>query len=148
MDTSMGEEVGRKAGRQVNRLRALELDKLAAPGFYPDGAGLYLQVTSKGARSWVYRYRAGSRLRDLGLGPLRLVPLAVARAKAIDAGRLRLEGIDPIGTVKANCRGRELRIKWHHVYPKIPISMLQFIPRGDPGGGDVICPLSPLAAAG
>ena len=102
MGKSMGKEVGRKVGRQVNRLRALELEKLPAPGFYPDGGGLYLQVTSRGARSWVYRYRAGaSNIRDLGLGPLRLVPLAVARAKAIDAGRLRLEGIDPIEAKRA-----------------------------------------------
>jgi integrase len=98
----MGEEVGRKVGRQVNRLRALELERLPAPGFYPDGGGLYLQVTANAARSWVFRYRgAGGKNRDLGLGPLRLVPLAVARSKAIDAARLRLEGIDPIEAKRA-----------------------------------------------
>ena len=97
----MDSQVGRKVGKTVNRLKALELEKLPAPGFYPDGGGLYLQVTSKGARSWVFRYRAGSKLRDLGLGPLRLVPLAVARTKAIDAGRLRLEGVDPIEAKRA-----------------------------------------------
>jgi integrase len=108
MGKGMDSEVGRKVGRQVNRLRAIELEKLAAPGFYPDGAGLYLQVTSKGARSWVYRYRDGKKLRDLGLGPLRLVPLAVARAKAIDAARLRLEGIDPIEAKHAKRTQAEL----------------------------------------
>jgi integrase len=108
MGKNMGKEVGRLVVRQLNRGRALALERMPAPGFYPDGGGLYLQVTSRGARSWVYRYRAGpSTLRDLGLGPLRLVPLAVARAKAIDAARLRLEGIDPIEAK----RGRRAKAK-------------------------------------
>ncbi len=100
MGRSMESKAGQKVGRKVNRLRAIELDRLPV-GFHADGNGLYLQVTSKGARSWVFRYRAGSRLRDLGLGALRLVPLAVARAKALDAARLRLDGIDPIDAKRA-----------------------------------------------
>jgi integrase len=101
MGKGMGSEVGQKVGRKVNRLRALELEKLPAPGFYADGGGLYLQVSSNGARSWVFRYRAAGKLRDLGLGPLRLVPLAVARSKAIDAARLHLGGVDPIDAKRA-----------------------------------------------
>ncbi len=63
---------------------------------YPDGAGLYLQVTARGARSWVYRYMLNGRPRYMGLGPLHTVTLADARVKALEARRLRLAGVDPI----------------------------------------------------
>jgi integrase len=62
---------------------------------YADGCGLYLQVTERGA-SWIYRYMLNKRAREMGLGPLALFGLAEARAKALDARKLRHEGIDPI----------------------------------------------------
>lgn len=40
------------------------------PGYYCDGDGLYLQVTSTGAKSWIYRYRLHERSREMGLGPV------------------------------------------------------------------------------
>jgi integrase len=67
---------------------------------YADGGGLYLQVT-KGGASWIYRYMLAGRAREMGLGPLALFGLAEARAKALDARRLRHEGIDPIEARKA-----------------------------------------------
>jgi integrase len=67
---------------------------------YADGGGLYLQVTERGA-SWIYRYMLNKRAREMGLGPLALFGLSEARAKALDARRLRHEGIDPIETRKA-----------------------------------------------
>ena len=43
--------------RQIERLTALKVEaKELAPGMYPDGNGLYLRVTPKGARNWVLRY--------------------------------------------------------------------------------------------
>ncbi len=63
---------------------------------YPDGNGLYLQVTKPGVRSWVYRYMLNGTPRHMGLGPLDAVTLADARVKALDARRLRLAGVDPI----------------------------------------------------
>jgi len=62
---------------------------------YPDGGGLYLQVTERGA-SWIYRFMLNGRAREMGLGPLALYGLQEARAKALDARKLRHEGIDPI----------------------------------------------------
>jgi integrase len=62
---------------------------------YADGGGLYLQVT-KGGASWIYRYMLNGRAREMGLGPLALFGLSEARVKALDARRLRHEGIDPI----------------------------------------------------
>ncbi len=55
---------------------------------YADGGGLYLQVTGGGA-SWIYRYMLKGRAREMGLGPLALYGLQEARAKALDARRLR-----------------------------------------------------------
>lgn len=63
---------------------------------YPDGAGLYLQVTAKGGKSWVYRYMLNGTPRYMGLGPLHTITLADARIKAMEARRLRLAGVDPI----------------------------------------------------
>jgi len=63
---------------------------------YSDGAGLYLQVTAKGGKSWVYRYMLNGTPRYMGLGPLHTVTLADARIKALEARRLRLAGVDPI----------------------------------------------------
>jgi integrase len=86
--------------RALGRLSAVALSKLS-PGLYPDGGGLYLQVTKRGARTWVYRFMLHGRAREMGLGPLHIVPLAEAREKARGARKLRHEGIDPIEARKA-----------------------------------------------
>jgi integrase len=81
--------------RTTGRLTALKVDKAKRPGMYADGGGLYLQVTQGGA-SWIYRYMLAGRAREMGLGPRALFSLSAARAKALNARRLRHEGIDPI----------------------------------------------------
>ncbi len=83
--------------RATGRLTALRVERLREqPGMHADGGGLYLQVKNGGA-SWVLRYTLNGKPRWMGLGPLALYGLAEARAKALDARRLRHEGIDPIG---------------------------------------------------
>jgi integrase len=82
--------------RQVGRLSALKVGRLREPGMYPDGAGLYLQVSGTGTKSWIYRFMLAGRAREMGLGPLHTVPLADARKLAQDARQLRLAGVDPI----------------------------------------------------
>ncbi len=82
--------------RQIRRLSALAVSRAKKRGMYPDGASLYLQVTTSGAKSWVYRYMLNGRPRYMGLGPLHTVTLADARVKALEARRLRLAGVDPI----------------------------------------------------
>lgn len=86
-------------GREIKRLTAKQVATLPA-GLHADGDGLYMQVTAAGARSWIYRYRAlvTGRLRDMGLGPVRDIPLARARELAEEARRQRRDGIDPIDT--------------------------------------------------
>jgi integrase len=69
--------------------------------FLPDGAGLYLQVSPTGTKSWVFRYSVKGRERYMGLGPFPDVSLADARAVANDCRKLRREGIDPIDARRA-----------------------------------------------
>ena len=59
--------------KKVNRLSAVKVAGTKKPGFYADGDGLYLQVTDSGSRSWVFRFKAGGRTRDMGLGSLNTV---------------------------------------------------------------------------
>jgi integrase len=61
-----------------------------------DGGGLYLQITTAGARSWVYRFALAGRRRDMGLGPFPAVTLAAARRAATEARALVAAGSDPI----------------------------------------------------
>jgi integrase len=86
--------------RITGRLTTLKVERAKRPGMYADGGGLYLQVTQGGA-SWIYRYMLGGRAREMGLGPLALFGLSDARARALDARRLRHEGVDPIEARKA-----------------------------------------------
>jgi integrase len=82
--------------RATNRLSALAVTRAKKPGMYADGGGLYLQVTSAGARSWIFRYARNGRSREMGLGALSKVPLATARLKAEEAREDLGRGQDPI----------------------------------------------------
>ena len=68
--------------RAIERLTEKKVQILTARGYHADGAGLYLQVTQAGTRSWVLRFRFGGRTREGGLGSLLDVGLAAARKKA------------------------------------------------------------------
>ena len=84
---------------QVGRTTALKVAAIArakAPGYYGDGGGLFLQVSRFGTASWVFRYRVGGRLREMGLGSLDTIGLADARERARKAREQRLDGLDPI----------------------------------------------------
>jgi integrase len=86
--------------RPTGRLTALKVTRAKRPGMYADGGGLYLQVTEGGA-SWIYRYMLNGRAHEMGLGPRALYGLSEARAKALDARKLRHEGVDPIEARRA-----------------------------------------------
>jgi integrase len=89
------------AARTIGRLTALKVEKAKLPGMYPDGGGLYLRVTPEGTKQWVLRYMLNRRARWMGLGPLALYGLQEARTKALDARKLRHDGIDPIEARRA-----------------------------------------------
>ena len=87
--------------RLIQQLTEAKIRTLTDIGFYPDGAGLYLQVRPGGARSWIYRFRLNGRTRDMGLGALANVSLVKAREKASTARALAADGIDPIEHTRA-----------------------------------------------
>jgi integrase len=91
----------------TKKLSAAKVASLKTPGLYGDGGGLYLQVTSPVARSWIFKFQRDGRQRMMGLGSLDIVTLAEAREKAIDSRRLLHDGNDPIEarrTVRAQVR--------------------------------------------
>ncbi len=82
--------------RLVNRLTAGDVQRKTAPGMYHDGRGLYLRIGPTGAKSWIYRYKAGGTERQMGLGAWPTVSLAAARERAETQRRARIDGRDPL----------------------------------------------------
>jgi integrase len=82
--------------RQIFRLKPLQVKQAKKPGMYPDGGGLYLQVTSAAAKSWVFRYASGGRERYMGLGSVNTFSLSEAREKARNCRQLLQDKADPI----------------------------------------------------
>jgi integrase len=80
----------------VEKLSAMRVSKLAQPGRYGDGGGLWLQVSKWGTKAWLLRYAIAGRQRQMGLGGLDDVTLAEARQAAREARRQLREGLDPI----------------------------------------------------
>ena len=85
----------------VNKLSALGVSKMTKPGYYGDGAGLYLQVSASGSKSWIFRFTLARKQREMGLGAVHTVDLALARAKAKECRLLLLAGKDPLEARKA-----------------------------------------------
>jgi integrase len=82
--------------RTVGKLTALKVARRLPPGMYADVAGLYLQVTGEGAKSWIFRFSLRGKAREMGLGSIAALSLSDARIKAAECRRLRQDGIDPI----------------------------------------------------
>lgn len=83
-------------GHTIHKLTATRIARTTRPGYYGDGGGLYLQITSAGVKSWVFRYMLVGRARFMGLGPLHTISLAEARVHALDCRKQLLLGIDPL----------------------------------------------------
>lgn len=84
--------------KKAKELTATEVRRLTKPGFYPVGgvAGLALNVTPSGSRSWILRAQVGIRRRDIGLGGFPDVTLALARERARETREQIKQGIDPV----------------------------------------------------
>jgi integrase len=99
----------------TGKLSALKVAREKRPGLYGDGGGLYLQVTARGSKSWIFRYwiaerdpttgkvvrdpatkKVKGRAREMGLGSCITVSLAEARDHALECRKLREKEIDPI----------------------------------------------------
>ena len=83
---------------QTNKLSARAVSTLKDPGRHSDGGGLYLLVKATGAKSWVFMWSRQGRQREMGLGSVLGVSLAVAREKAAEARAELAAGRDPLGT--------------------------------------------------
>ena len=82
--------------RQMLRLSVREVTTKKLPGYYPDGGGLYLQVSASGSKSWIFRFALQGKERQMGLGPFHTVTLADARIAAAECRKLLLRQTDPI----------------------------------------------------
>ena len=78
------------------RLTQMQAEKARHKGVYPDGAGLYLNVTIGGSKSWLYRYMLNGKAHWLGLGSYPDVTLAEAREKAAECRKMVRQGTDPL----------------------------------------------------
>ena len=89
--------------KKAKELTPLEVKRKTRPGLHAVGgvAGLHLQVSPSGSRSWILRVKVGERRRDIGLGGFPDVPLADAREAARRARQEIRDGIDPIEARKA-----------------------------------------------
>jgi integrase len=87
--------------RTIGRLNALAVARANQPGLYPDGGGLYLQITKARVKSWLFRFMLNGRARAMGLGPLADVTLAQARGAAGTCRQQLQAGVDPIEARKA-----------------------------------------------
>jgi len=93
--------------RQVNRLSARTVTTVSKPGRHADGNGLYLTVDRSGAKRWVFLFRWGGKLKEMGLGGLSSVSLSEAREKPAEARRLVKTGRNPIEARRAASAARD-----------------------------------------
>ena len=84
-------------------LGALEVKRLVKPGLHAVGgvAGLCLNVSHTGARSWILRTTIGHTRREIGLGAFPELSLAEARIAAKSIKQRIKEGFDPVDERRA-----------------------------------------------
>lgn len=81
----------------MGKLTATAVKAAKAPGRYGDGDGLFLLVGKRGdSKSWVVRIQKDGKRRDIGLGSVAKVSLALARDRARTVRSQIEAGIDPI----------------------------------------------------
>jgi integrase len=98
------------------KLTAVKVARLKKPGRYGDTAGLYLRVAQYAltngkqahSKNWIFRYERDGAEHWMGLGALRDVSLAQARALARECRLLLVQGLDPIAARKAKRQGVRL----------------------------------------
>lgn len=94
--------------RPLHKLSALQVNKLNKPGLYGDGAGLTLQITTSGSKSWLFRYMREGKAHGMGLGPTHTISLAEARLKALEARKQLIDGLNPLEVKKEARQARAL----------------------------------------
>ncbi len=99
---------GERMPRKAKDLTAIEVARLRHPGSrgnvtfaVGNVAGLLLQCTPTGARTWLLRTMVGTKRREIGIGGYPDVPLADAVRIAREAKEKIRQGIDPVEERKA-----------------------------------------------
>jgi hypothetical protein len=93
--------------REVQKLSARRAATVTEPGRHSDGGGLYHNVTTTGAQSWVFMWKVSGRRWEMGLGSIRDVPLA--RALAAEKREIVKNGRDPL-QVRAEMRAAQREV--------------------------------------
>ncbi len=87
---------------RAHKLTPLQVDRAKVKGVYGDGAGLCLNVTAGGSKSWLFRFMQGGKAHWMGLGSYPDVSLAEAREKAAECRKQLRNGIDPLTEKRAH----------------------------------------------
>lgn len=90
--------------REINRLTAKRVTSEKRPGRHADGGGLYLSISENGGRRWVFLFKRNGKSREMGLGSVSSVGLALARTLAETARADLAKGLDPIAERDARQR--------------------------------------------
>lgn len=77
-------------------MTALHANRITKAGRYAAGDGVYLQVTRKGTKSWLFLYMLRGKSHAMGLGSISIVSLSQARDEGRSYRKLMREGIDPL----------------------------------------------------
>jgi integrase len=85
----------------VDKLSALAVSRLTKPGYHGDGGGLWLQVSKRSSKSWIFKFTRGPKTTEMGLGSANTVSLSEARVLARECRKLLLAGKDPLEARKA-----------------------------------------------
>ncbi len=96
--------------RQAAKLSALKVSSIKEVGTHSIGENLYLQVTTSGSRSWLFRFMLNGKARVMGLGSCNTISLATARELAGDARKLVSLNIDPIESKRIERSKEELEL--------------------------------------
>ena len=94
--------------RKTNRLTALEVKNEEKPGYYCDGAGLYLQVSKTGSKSWIMRYTLAGKPCEMGLGSFVTFSLADARQRATAQRKRLADGLDPLAAKRSDLLAKRM----------------------------------------
>jgi hypothetical protein len=83
--------------RALNKLTTRQVATLKAAGRHADGGGLYLRITTGGARSWVFMSTKGGKRLEVGLGAASAVSLATVRRLAGQMREVLATGGEALG---------------------------------------------------
>ena len=81
--------------RGKHKLSSRFVESVTKAGHHSDGQGLYLIVRASGSKSWSYVWIKQGRRREMGLGGLSKVPLALAREQAEQIRHQIGRGLNP-----------------------------------------------------